>query len=121
MNIQDLKQKSSEQLIDEAEKLGIENASTLNRQEIYFAILKTLAEKGQDELEKLNYSDTKGLGFKDKKVNYANYKPFWKQYLEIEDIEASEYLIKNAVFHKMQPSNHNAIFKTAGKQNLSYS
>ena len=48
MNIQDLKQKSSEQLIDEAEKLGIENASTLKRQEIYFAILKKLAEKGEE-------------------------------------------------------------------------
>jgi len=48
MNIQDLKQKSSEQLIDDAEKLGIENASTLKRQEIYFAILKKLAEKGEE-------------------------------------------------------------------------
>ena len=48
MNIQDLKQKSSEQLIDEAEKLDIENASTLRRQEIYFAILKKLAEKGEE-------------------------------------------------------------------------
>ncbi len=48
MNIQDLKQKSSEQLISEAEKLGIENASTLKRQEIYFAILKKLAEKGEE-------------------------------------------------------------------------
>jgi len=48
MNIQDLKQKSSEQLIDEAEKLGIENASTLKRQEIYFAILKKLAEKEEE-------------------------------------------------------------------------
>jgi len=48
MNIQDLKQKGSEQLIDEAEKLGIENASTLKRQEIYFAILKKLAEKGEE-------------------------------------------------------------------------
>ena len=48
MNIQDLKQKSSEQLNDEAEKLGIENASTLRRQEIYFAILKKLAEKGEE-------------------------------------------------------------------------
>jgi len=48
MNIQDLKKKSSEQLIDEAEKLGIENASTLKRQEIYFAILKKLAEKGEE-------------------------------------------------------------------------
>jgi Transcription termination factor len=48
MNIQELKQKSSEQLIEEAEKLGIENASTLRRQEIYFAILKKLAEKGEE-------------------------------------------------------------------------
>ncbi len=38
MNIQELKKKSSEQLISDAEKLGIENASTLRRQEIYFAI-----------------------------------------------------------------------------------
>ena len=48
MNIQELKQKSSENLISEAEKLGIENASTLRRQEIYFAILKKLAEKGEE-------------------------------------------------------------------------
>ncbi|MDC0054566.1 transcription termination factor Rho [Candidatus Pelagibacter sp.] len=48
MNIQELKKKSSEQLIDEAEKVGIENASTLKRQEIYFAILKKLAEKGEE-------------------------------------------------------------------------
>ena len=41
MNIQELKEKSSEQLIKEAENLGIENASTLRRQEIYFAILKS--------------------------------------------------------------------------------
>ena len=43
MNIQELKEKSSEQLIKEAENLGIENASTLRRQEIYFAILKKIA------------------------------------------------------------------------------
>ena len=42
MNIQELKSKTSENLISEAEKLGIENASTLRRQEIYFAILKKL-------------------------------------------------------------------------------
>ena len=49
MNIQDLKQKSSEHLITEAEKLGIENASTLRRQEIYFLLyLKKLAEKGEE-------------------------------------------------------------------------
>ena len=45
MNIQELKLKSSEQLISQAEKLGIENASTLRKQEILFAILKKVAEK----------------------------------------------------------------------------
>jgi transcription termination factor Rho len=45
MNIQELKLKSSEQLIAQAEKLGIENASTLRKQEILFTILKKVAEK----------------------------------------------------------------------------
>ena len=45
MNIQELKLKSSEQLITQAEELGIENASTLRKQEILFAILKQVAEK----------------------------------------------------------------------------
>jgi len=48
MNIQELKGKTSEQLIGDAEKLGIENASTLRRQEILFAILKKHAEKGEE-------------------------------------------------------------------------
>ena len=45
MNIQELKLKSSEQLITQAEELGIENASTLRKQDILFAILKKVAEK----------------------------------------------------------------------------
>ena len=45
MNIQELKLKSSEQLITQAEELGVENASTLRKQEILFAILKKVAEK----------------------------------------------------------------------------
>jgi len=45
MNIQELKLKSSEQVITQAEELGIENASTLRKQEILFAILKKVAEK----------------------------------------------------------------------------
>jgi len=45
MNIQELKLKSSEQLITQAEELGIKNASTLRKQEILFAILKKVAEK----------------------------------------------------------------------------
>ena len=48
MNIQELKTKSSEHLITQAEELGIENASTLRKQEILFAILKKLAEKGEE-------------------------------------------------------------------------
>ena len=48
MNIQELKKKTSEHLIVDAEKLGIENASTLRKQEILFAILKKLAEKGEE-------------------------------------------------------------------------
>jgi transcription termination factor Rho len=45
MNIQELKLKPSERLITQAEELGIENASTLRKQEILFAILKKVAEK----------------------------------------------------------------------------
>ena len=48
MNIQELKGKTSEQLIADAIKLGIENASTLRKQEILFAILKKNAEKGEE-------------------------------------------------------------------------
>ena len=48
MNIQELKTKSSEHLIAQAEELGIENASTLRKQEILFAILKKVAEKGEE-------------------------------------------------------------------------
>ncbi len=48
MNIQELKGKTSEHLITQAEELGIENASTLRKQEILFAILKKLAEKGEE-------------------------------------------------------------------------
>ena len=47
MNLQELKQKSPSELISQAEKLGIENPSTLRKQEILFAILKKLAEKNE--------------------------------------------------------------------------
>ena len=56
MNIQELKGKTSEQLIEDAEKLGIENASTLRRQEILFAILKKHAEKVKKSPEQASYS-----------------------------------------------------------------
>ena len=44
MKIEDLKKTNSEELISKAEKLEIENPSTLRKQEILFAILKKLAE-----------------------------------------------------------------------------
>ena len=47
MNLQELKKKSPSELISQAEKLGIENPSTLRKQEILFAILKKLAEKNE--------------------------------------------------------------------------
>ena len=45
MNLQELKKRNPAELILEAEKHGIENPSTLRKQEILFAILKKLAEK----------------------------------------------------------------------------
>ena len=48
MNIQELKKNTPEQLINKAEELSVENASTLRKQEILFAILKKLAEKGEE-------------------------------------------------------------------------
>ena len=47
MNLQELKLKKPADLIIEAVKLGIENPSTLRKQEILFAILKKLAEKNE--------------------------------------------------------------------------
>jgi transcription termination factor Rho len=47
MNLQELKKRNPADLISQAEKLGIENPSTLRKQEILFAILKKLAEKNE--------------------------------------------------------------------------
>jgi transcription termination factor Rho len=47
MNLQELKKRSPAELISEAEKLSIENPSTLRKQDILFAILKKLAEKNE--------------------------------------------------------------------------
>jgi len=47
MNLQELKKKKPAELISKAENLGIENPSTLRKQEILFAILKKLAEKNE--------------------------------------------------------------------------
>jgi len=47
MNLEELKKKTPAELILQAEKLSIENPSTMRKQEILFAILKKLAEKNE--------------------------------------------------------------------------
>ena len=47
MNLEELKKRSPAELIAQAEKLEIENPSTLRKQEILFAILKKLAQKNE--------------------------------------------------------------------------
>jgi transcription termination factor Rho len=48
MKLQDLKAKSAAELVSLAEELGVENASTMRKQELMFAILKMLAIKETD-------------------------------------------------------------------------
>jgi transcription termination factor Rho len=45
MNLQELKRKTPDELLDLAEKHGVENASTMLKQDIIFAILKNLADQ----------------------------------------------------------------------------
>jgi len=47
MNLEELKKKSPAELISKAEKLEIENPSTLRKQEILFSILKKLAQNNE--------------------------------------------------------------------------
>jgi len=73
MNIQELKLKSSEQLITQAEELGIENASTLRKQEILFAILKKVAE--QEEITGVGVLQLLQDGFGFLRAMESNYLP----------------------------------------------
>ena len=73
MNIQELKTKSSEQLISQAEEVGIENASTLRRQEILFAILKKAAEK--EEITGVGVLQSLQDGFGFLRAMESNYLP----------------------------------------------
>ena len=47
MNLQELKRKTPPELLAFAEELEVENASSLRKQDMMFAILKTLADKDQ--------------------------------------------------------------------------
>ena len=48
MHLKELKQKKPAELVAMAEELGVETASTLRRQDLMFAILKELAEDGEN-------------------------------------------------------------------------
>ncbi|MBL26554.1 MAG: transcription termination factor Rho [Rhodospirillaceae bacterium] len=74
MNLQELKQKSPSDLLTYAEECGVENASTLRKQDLMFAILKQLADSdvaifGDGVLEILQ----DGFGFL--RAPEANYLP----------------------------------------------
>ena len=47
MNLQELKKKSPDELVKIAEEQGVEEAPTLLKQDVIFAILKAMAEKGE--------------------------------------------------------------------------
>jgi len=74
MNLQELKNKSPADLISQAEKLGIENSSTLRKQEILFAILKKLAEKNE-QITGSGVLETLQDGFGFLRATESNYLP----------------------------------------------
>ena len=47
MHLQDLKTKTPKELLEFAENLQIENATTMRRQDLLFSVLKRLAEKDE--------------------------------------------------------------------------
>lgn len=86
----------------------------------YHEILSSVKEAER----KCKYLDLKNNNIKllvGGELGFTDYKPFWDRYLEIEDIEYADKLIKNCVFESIKPLNTNAIYKTAEKQGLSYS
>src|SRR3979411_1999349 len=48
MHLKELKKKTAAELVEMAEELEIEGASTMRRQDIMFAILKEVAEDGEE-------------------------------------------------------------------------
>ncbi|MBA4747079.1 MAG: transcription termination factor Rho [Sphingopyxis sp.] len=48
MHLKELKKKAPAQLVEMAEELGVEGASTLRKQDLMFSILKELAEEGEE-------------------------------------------------------------------------
>ena len=59
MNLQDLKIKNPEELLVQADKLGIENPSSLRKQDLMFAILKKIALDGEGKCMQLKTEESK--------------------------------------------------------------
>jgi len=74
MNLQEFKNKSPGELISQAEKLGIENPSTLRKQEMLFAILKKLAENNE-QITGSGVLETLQDGFGFLRATESNYLP----------------------------------------------
>jgi len=74
MNLQELKDKTPADLILEAEKLGVENPSTMRKQEILFAILKKFAEKNE-QITASGVLETLQDGFGFLRAMESNYLP----------------------------------------------
>ena len=74
MNLQELKNKTPADLILEAEKIGIENPSTMRKQEILFAILKKFAEKNE-KITGSGVLETLQDGFGFLRATESNYLP----------------------------------------------
>ena len=74
MNLQELKDKSPADLISEAEKLGVENPSTLRKQEILFFYPKELAEK-DEQITATGVLETLQDGFGFLRAMESNYLP----------------------------------------------
>jgi transcription termination factor Rho len=74
MNLQELKSKASTDLLTIAEDLNIENASTMRKQDIMFAVLKQLADQG-DEVSGGGVLETLQDGFGFLRSPESNYLP----------------------------------------------
>ena len=84
---------------------------------------KEIADEGEKICLKLETQE-KGLNVsKNLELDFVNFTPFWKKYLDIADIEYANggNNVSLNLFQNLKPSNHNAIFKTAKKPGLSYS
>ena len=86
----------------------------------YWWELQEIAKKAKQEVDKWEFTD-EGMEFNGENVSISDLSKFWKYYLAIEEIEYDHDLIKNCVFQDISPSSNNAIFKTSGVQNISYS